>query len=290
MKLRNLFLVAILFATLTLSFVSCDNNGSNDVNTSSIQLKLVDSEGEYEKVLVNIIDVQYNRNDGDNGWVSFEGFTLPLTDDPLNRVDLTELVAGNTLVLTDEDIESGMLNQIRLVLGEGNAIVLDGETAEIPLNTPSAMQSGLKLNLNTTLEPGFSYTFILDWDVQKSIVKAGASGIYNLKPVIRVIAEVNSGTILGRVADAEETETVLIPLDNATIYVFDESDTTFSSSIATTYSNDEGLFILQGLPEGNYLLKIEKSDYTPFSSTVPIEETKGLETNVGTILITKITP
>jgi hypothetical protein len=288
MKLRNLFLVAMIFATL--SFVSCDNNDSNDVNTSSIQLKLVDAEGEYEKVLVNIIDVQYNRNDGDSGWISFEGFTLPNTDDPLNRVDLTELVAGNTLVLTDEDIESGMLNQIRLILGEGNAIVLDGETTEIPLSTPSAMQSGLKLHLNTTLEPGFSYTFILDWDVQKSIVKAGASGNYNLKPVIRAIAEVNSGTILGRVADAEETETVLMPLDNATIYLFDETDSAFLSSIATTYSNDEGLFILQGLPKGNYLLKIEKSDYTPFSSTVPIEVTKGLETNVGTILMTKITP
>lgn len=288
MKLRNLFLVAMIFATL--SFVSCDNNDSNDVNTSSIQLKLVDAEGEYEKVLVNIIDVQYNRNDGDSGWISFEGFTLPNTDDPLNRVDLTELVAGNTLVLTDEDIESGMLNQIRLILGEGNAIVLDGETTEIPLSTPSAMQSGLKLHLNTTLEPGFSYTFILDWDVQKSIVKAGASGNYNLKPVIRAIAEVNSGTILGRVADAEETETVLMPLDNATIYLFDETDSAFLSSIATTYSNDDGLFILQGLPEGNYLLKIEKSDYTPFTSTVPIEVTKGLETNVGTILMTKITP
>lgn len=288
MKLSNLFLVAMIFATL--SFVSCDNNDSNAENTSSIQLKLVDAEGEYEKVLVNIIDVQYNRNDGDSGWISFEGFTLPNTDDPLNRVDLTELVAGNTIVLTDEDIESGMLNQIRLILGEGNAIVLDGETTEIPLSTPSAMQSGLKLHLNTTLEPGFSYIFILDWDVQKSIVKAGTSGNYNLKPVIRVIAEVNSGTILGRVADALETETVLMPVENATVYVYNETDITFLTPIASTYTNSEGQFVLQGLPEGNYLLKIEKSDYTPFSSTLPIEVTKGLETNAGTILITKITP
>lgn len=288
MKLRNFFLVATLIATL--SFVGCNNNGSNSENTSSIQLKLVDSEGEYEKVLVNIIDVQYNRNDGDSGWVSFEGFALPQTDDALNRVDLTELVAGNTLVLTDEDIESGMLDQIRLILGEGNAIVLDGETVEIPLSTPSAMQSGLKLHLNTTLEPGFSYTFILDWDVQRSIVKAGTSGNYNLKPVIRVIAEVNSGTILGRVAEAAETETELMPVENATIYVFDEADTTFLSSIATTYSNNEGLFILQGLLQGNYLLKIEKTDYTPFTSAVPIVVTKGQETNTGTILITKIAP
>lgn len=286
MKLSNLFLVAMIFATL--SFVSCDNNGSNGENTSSIQLKLVDAEGDYEKVLVNIIDVQYNRNDGDSGWISFESFTLPNTDDPLNRVDLTELVAGNTLVLTDEDIESGMLNQIRLILGEGNAVVLEGETAEIPLSTPSAMQSGLKLHLDTTLEPGFSYTFILDWDVQKSIVKAGTSGNYNLKPVIRMIAEVNSGTILGRVADALETETVLMPAENATVYVYNETDITFLTPIASTYTNNEGHFVLQGLPQGKYLLKIEKTDYTLFSTTVPIEVIKGQDTNVGTILITKI--
>ena len=288
MKLGKKFLVATLIATL--SFVSCDNNGSNDMNTSGIQLKLVDAEGEYEKVLVNIIDVQYNRNDGDSGWISFEDFTLPNTDDPLNRVDLTELVAGNTLVLTDEDIESGMLNQIRLILGEGNAVVLDGETTEIPLSTPSAMQSGLKLHLNTNLEPGFSYTFILDWDVQKSIVKAGTSGNYNLKPVIRVIAEVNSGTILGRVADALETETVLMPVENATVYVYNETDITFLTPIASTFTNNEGRFVLQGLPEGNYLLKIEKTDYTLLTTTAPIEVTKGMETNIGTILFTKITP
>lgn len=287
MKLTNLFLVAMIFATL--SFVSCDNNGSNGENTSSIQLKLVDSEGEYEKVLVNIIDVQYNRNDGDSGWINFKGFTLPNTDDPLNRVDLTELVAGNTLVLTDEDIESGSLNQIRLILGEGNAVVLDGETAEIPLSTPSAMQSGLKLHLDTALEPGFSYTFILDWDVQKSIVKAGTSGNYNLKPVIRVVAEVNSGTILGRVADVTETETVLMPVENATVYVYNETDITFLTPIASTFTNNKGRFVLQGLPQGKYLLKIEKTNYTLFTITVPpIVVTKGLETNTGTILITKI--
>ena len=53
----------------------------------------------------------------------------------------------------------------------------------------------------------------MDWDVQKSIVKAGNSGNYNLKPVIRVTAEANSGTISGRIADSTETETVLMPID-----------------------------------------------------------------------------
>lgn len=166
MKIKSIFL-GMFMIIATFLFQSCDTNEAinSTSNTSKIQLKLVDSEGNYDKVLVNIIDVQYNRNDDDMGWTTFEGFTLPETDDPLNRIDLTELIAGNSVVLTDQDIESGMLSKIRLILGEGNAIVLEGETDEIPLKTPSAMQSGLKLHMNTELVAGFSYTFVLDWDV-----------------------------------------------------------------------------------------------------------------------------
>ena len=238
-------------------------------------MKLVDSEGNYDKVLVNIIDVQYNRNDDDMGWTTFEGFTLPETDDHLDRIDLTELIAGNSIILTDQDIESGMLSKIRLILGEGNAIVLEGETEEISLKTPSAMQSGLKLHMDTELVAGFSYTFVLDWDVQKSIVKAGNSGIYNLKPVIRVVAEVNSGTIKGRVADIDETKdgTDPMPIEGATLNVYDKDDT----SIGTTETNVDGLYMFQGLPAGDYKLKVEKGDYNTLT-TDPILVEVGVET------------
>jgi len=261
----------------TFLFQSCNTNEAinSTSNTSKIRLKLVDSEGNYDKVLVNIIDVQYNRNDDDMGWTTFEGFTLPETDDHLDRIDLTELIAGNSIILTDQDIESGMLSKIRLILGEGNAIVLEGETEEISLKTPSAMQSGLKLHMDTELVAGFSYTFVLDWDVQKSIVKAGNSGIYNLKPVIRVVAEVNSGTIKGRVADIDETKdgTDPMPIEGATLNVYDKDDT----SIGTTETNVDGLYMFQGLPAGDYKLKVEKGDYNTLT-TDPILVEVGVET------------
>ena len=280
MKLKKSFftIIVVLFA-----FLSCNND--TNVETSRVQLNLIDLEGEYEKVLVNIIDVQYSKNEDENGWSSFEGFTPPDTDDPQNRVDLTELIAGNSLVLTDEDIESGMLKQIRLILGDGNALVILGETEEIPLSTPSAQQSGLKLKVNTELEPGFSYTFILDWDVQKSIVKAGNSGNYNLKPVINVIAEVNSGSILGRVADSEETVDIFLPISDAVVSVYDESDTLFETSLTSTSTDDVGNFVLQGLSEGNYNLKVEKTGYMTIESIEIIEVMKGVETDVETILL-----
>jgi hypothetical protein len=276
MKIKSIF-IGMFMIIATFLFQSCNTNEAinSTSNTSKIRLKLVDSEGNYDKVLVNIIDVQYNRNDDDMGWTTFEGFTLPETDDHLDRIDLTELIAGNSIILTDQDIESGMLSKIRLILGEGNAIVLEGETEEISLKTPSAMQSGLKLHMDTELVAGFSYTFVLDWDVQKSIVKAGNSGIYNLKPVIRVVAEVNSGTIKGRVADIDETKdgTDPMPIEGATLNVYDKDDT----SIGTTETNVDGLYMFQGLPAGDYKLKVEKGDYNTLT-TDPILVEVGVET------------
>ena len=127
-------------------------------------------------------------------------------DYPIN-VDLTELVAGNDLLLTDEIIPAGNLEQIRLVLGEDNTVVVENDSGEpetYPLNTPSAQQSGLKLKIEEELQAGFTYTFILDWDVNRSVIKAGNSGNYNLRPVINVIAEISSGSITGVVQGNEE--------------------------------------------------------------------------------------
>jgi len=163
-------------------FQSCT---TSDVNTSNVQLKLVDAPGDYANVNVVINDIQYNRDGATDSWKSFKG-NYPI------KVDLTKLIAGNSLVLSDIIMPKGMLKQIRLILGDSNTIVMKGMTEEIPLSTPSAQQSGLKLNLNTVLEAGFSYTFILDWDVQKSIVKAGSSNTYILKPVIIPIKHQNT--------------------------------------------------------------------------------------------------
>ena len=50
-----------------------------------------------------------------DGWKSFGSED----DYPIN-VNLTDLTAGNSLVLADEIIPSGMMQQIRLVLSDNN--------------------------------------------------------------------------------------------------------------------------------------------------------------------------
>lgn len=299
MKIKSIFFTVFFFISILL-IQSCDTKETSvlDTNatTSRIQLQLVDApDDNYDQVWVEIIDVKYNRNDDEEGWTSFDGYPKETGD----MVDLTNLIAGSSHILTDQEIESGMLSQVRLVLGENNYLVLKGENDElsddVPLKTPSAQQSGLKLTLNTELVAGYSYTFTLDWDVQKSIVKAGTSGNYNLKPVIRVVAEANSGSIFGSVADSEEVEAPM-PIGGAQLFVYPNDGYTPGEEVTSTWSSDiegsEGEFMIQGLPGGAtgtiYFLRVVKSDYESYNyGSVMVEN--GTDTNVGTILLTKST-
>jgi len=271
---KRIFSAAVI--VLSMLFVQSCNNDDAD-NTARVKLKLVDFPGEYLEVNVNIIDVQYNGSEDENGWKSFESFEGP------QIVDLTKLIGGVNLVLSDEIITTGTLKQIRLILGDdGNTIVVEGDDElpgePLPLSTPSAQQSGLKLNIDTELEAGFSYTFILDWDVQKSIVKTG-SDKYILKPVIRVEAEANSGSIEGIVTrETVKLSGVLIDLFELEAIIGEDEP------FATTTTNDEGYFIFMGLEPANYKINIkeQENNYGNYESD-PLEVKVGKTTDAGDI-------
>ena len=263
--------------------LGCSSSSDESVNApdpgdetgeSRLQLILVDAPGDYLEVNVEIVDVLYNDQDGDQGWVSLGD----PEDYPIN-VDLTELVAGNDLLLTDEIIPAGNLEQIRLVLGEDNTVVVEGDSGEpetYPLSTPSAQQSGLKLKIEEELQAGFTYTFILDWDVNRSVIKAGNSGNYNLRPVINVIAEISSGSITGVVQGNEEV------LADVVIEILDENEEYVSSSLTDAF----GVFLAQGLAEGNYKLSINVEGFDPYLSPESIPVTPGQVIDVGIIELT----
>ena len=138
-KAFKTLVVALTILSVIVNY-SCSNSKTED--TARVQLKLVDAPGDYLEVNIEIIDIQYNAGE-EEGWMSF----TPVNGYPIN-IDLTELIAGNSLLLTDELIPAGMLKQVRLVLSENNTLRIEGEADLIPLNTPSAQQSGLKLHIN----------------------------------------------------------------------------------------------------------------------------------------------
>jgi hypothetical protein len=225
---KTLLLIALGMAILFTSCNKDDGDNNNPVPTSSISIKLVDEPGDYDNVFIDVKEVEIIVND--------ETSSRTLTTDG-GIYDLLELTGGVEALLVDtNEIPSGVLNEIRLVLGENNTVVIDGET--FPLKTPSAQQSGLKIKINQELIEGITYTFILDFNVDKSIVIAGNSGNINLKPVIRASVEALTGAFRGNVIPSDVLTEVLAVKGN---------------DILTTTTN-EGDFFIHGVEAGQYKL------------------------------------
>lgn len=249
MKINKLkFLGLLLIISAVLPFVSCSDN-DDSAKTSKVNVKMTDAPGDYDAVNIEVLDVMIksDASTDDSGWISI-GTAAPTI---YNLLDLT---GGVNAVLADNAIvPSGKLGQIRLVLGDDNTVVVGGVT--FPLNTPSAQQSGLKLLVNQTLEPGFTYDFLLDFDVDKSIVvQAGGSGNFNLNPVIRVSTVVNSGSIAGTVTTTPAGVQVL-----ASVMVNDVA--------VSAYANAEGKFQINGIPAGTYSVTLTPD---PTSGLAPL--------------------
>lgn len=251
-KLMNVSMVVLsLFA-----FMACsdDDNAGNGNDTARMSVKLVDDPGDYEAVYVDVQDVvvKYNGEEAESS----------IGEVNAGVYDLLELTGGASVLLADDEVPTGDISQIRLVLGTENSVVVNGET--YPLATPSAQQSGLKVQVHEELEAGIFYEFTLDFDVEESIVVQG-NGSYSLKPVIRASMEAETGAISGLVVGLPDSQ-VLVTAVN------DETDEEISA-----YTDANGVFMLNGVPEGTYTLTFEADSALALD---PIVVT-GVEVEVG---------
>jgi len=249
----------ILFCLAAAALFSC----SNDDKMARLEVRLTDAPGDYDAVNIDIIGMELQtEGSGDNdGWR-----TIPVNGGIYN---ILELAGGLDTLLTTAETPAGSISQIRLILGENNSIVVDGK--EKPLSTPSAQQSGLKLNVHTTLKEGVSYTLTLDFDAARSIVQKG-NGAYSLKPVIRVVTEATSGAIKGTVSPVEATPA---------IYAIMASGDTAT----TAYTNQDGTFLLRGLDPGTYTVRFSPASGYSATDRAGVAVTLGQVTDIGAISI-----
>lgn len=228
MKTRRLLALAAGFAALL--FTACSQDNDDATGQSRLEVRLTDAPNpNIKEVWVDIREIQINSSE-EGEWTAL-GNTHP------GVYNLLELTNGKDTLLADATIPAGRLSQLRLILGDDNYLIMkDG--SRVDLNTPSAQQSGLKVQIQNDLEGGVLYRLVLDFDAAKSVVEAGNSGNYNLKPVIRVISFVPSGGIAkGFVEPSAEL---------STIYAIKGADT-----VATT-STDEGNYQFYDIPAGDY--------------------------------------
>jgi len=222
---------------------------------STLDVRLTDDPGPYSAVNIDLQSVEITGAGGST-------VMLDVTPGIINLLDLSNGVS--TLIGTGS-LEPGAVEQIRLILGTNNTITVDGTT--YPLSTPSAEQSGLKLQVHQTFEAGVKYSILLDFDANQSINKIG-NGSYKLKPVVRTIDTAISGSIRGKIS----------PIGTLASVEATSNAISYSTSV-----NSGGDFLLSGLPAGTYSISISSSRPSSPVVTDGIVVTIGSTTNMGTI-------
>lgn len=239
--MMNLSLRSILTGAWVMAgvlFLASCSKSDNNSGKARFQVALTDDPGDFKAVYIDVQDVNINYSESDdNGWQSLPGIKKGM-------YNLLTLVNDKDTVLADANINTGVVKEIRLVLGDNNFVVThDGDS--IRLQTPSGQSSGVKLKLNSAVTADILYKLVLDFDVAKSVHEAGNSGKYMLKPVIRGFMEAQGGVIRGAVTPDSVITAVL---------AINGTDT-----VASTYT-DHGAYMIKGIAAGTYNLHFIPGD------------------------------
>ena len=252
--MKKIFLLFTAAASLFL--VSCNDDDSSANAQYSYKVRMTDAPGPYDAVYIDVRGVEV---------IGSNGATMTL-DTEAQVYNLLDLSNGVSIEIASDMVETPNVNQVRLILGTNNSVVVDGQT--YPLSTPSAQQSGLKINVNQQLETNVANTLLIDFDAHQSVVEEG-NGTYSLKPVLRMVESDIQGSISGSLS---------VTAVNATITAESTTGATY-----TTVVNENGAFQLVGLSAGTYTVTI-----TPESPLLPeiitnVQVTAGSETALGIV-------
>ena len=198
----------------------------------------------YDAVNVTIQKVRVHQSssasDTASGWAE-------VVLSPARRVNLLTLTNGVLDELGQTPLPAGKYTQLRLVLADNdsahplaNSVVPTGGT-ETALKTPSGQQSGVKTNINIDIAANKMADFVLDFDACKSVVVAGNSGQYLLKPVVTVIPRYVSG-VSGFVDATLVNGSTSVSLQQGGVV------------IKATTPGSTGQFLLQPVAPGSYTL------------------------------------
>ena len=256
-----------LFLLLSVLTACGDDDGEPMINSTApprIEVRLTDAPADYEQVVVDVADVEFRYAGGD---------TRRADETFAGTYDLLDLSNGLDTLIATAEVPAGELEEVRLILGQDNYLVTDSERIE--LRTPSAQQSGLKIKLeDVELRPGRVYVLLLDFDAGRSVVRAGNSGNYNLKPVIRATLRELDDPLTARITGT------LDPAEQQYVFAYQTTGDTIGSFADTT-----GAFQLTSVPAGQYTVEIVPPDSADYAVTVitDVLVVAGQVTDLGTV-------
>ena len=256
--LRILFWAGYLGLAL-IAFSSCNKD-----EKGRLTVYLTDAPAAYDAVNIEIVrmEIKSTSDQGEDGWQE-----LPVNAGIYNLLDFTN---GMDTILSSVELPAGKVSQLRLILGDNNTIVVNGNSMPLPLETPSAQQSGLKFNIHADLEEGVNYKIWIDFDCARSIVVTGANS-YKLKPVVRTFTEATSGAIKGNIQPAAA---------QAIVYAIAGSDSLSAFPDAVT-----GDYLIRGVPAGTWKVVADGNNGYQDMEVNNVAVTLGQVTVVDTITL-----
>ena len=251
--MKKLILMAS-FIVFGITLTSCSKD--SDDKQYAYKARMTDAPGPYDEVNIDLQAVEI---------IGSGGQTVTLTTDT-GIYNLLDLSNGISTIIATSGLVDVKASQIRLILGTNNTLMLNG--ISYPLATPSADQSGLKINITQALVANAENEILIDFDANTSIVETGA-GTYKLKPVLRTIVASTTGNIKGTITSIGS---------KATVTATSASNVVYSSTV-----NSAGNFQISGLPPGNYTFTA-----TPKLPALPVTQanvtvTANVTTNIGAI-------
>jgi len=261
------------------ALAACGGGGGGGATGAdgTLRVALTDAPSCYQHVYVTVEKVRVHQSataaDEDGGWSE-------LTLSAPRRLDLVSLSNGVLEELGTVPLPAGHYQQVRLVLTNttaagSNALANSVQPtggSETALDTPSAMQSGLKLRADFDVAAGQSADLVLDFDACRSIVKAGNSGKFNLKPVISVVPRIVS-VVTGYV-------TTTLPLGSTTVAAQQDGAT-----IRSTAPDATGKFSIPFLQPGTYTLVVTSDGHaTAVVTNVPAGTTTTVVNGTATAI------
>jgi len=252
--MKNLkWIMPIGISLMIVMLVGCNKDDNN--KTTRMNIRLTDAPCDFDSVLIDIRQIEVKSAGGDK--------TIQVMNPGV--YNLLDFNNGLDTLLMSEDLPVGRVSQIRLILGENNHVVMNG--VKTKLNTPSAQQTGLKINLQADLVEDVTYNLWLDFDACKSIVQLGNGG-FNLKPVIRAFSAANSGAIAGTASPANALSYAYVLQGNDTI---------------GTMPAVNGQFVIGGVPAGSYTVYFDANTGFQNQTASNVVVMVGQITQIGTI-------
>ena len=298
-RLRSLALSALVLPVLA----ACGGSGGGGGSSSTLNLGITDGPiDSASSVVISVTGVELQPSGG--GKALTYDFGSPMNIDLLQ--DQNGKVSG---LLSGVSVPAGNYQWIRLLLSVGsNGTVansyIDINGAQYPLRIPSGAQTGLKLVQGFTLTANQTANYTIDFMLAQSLSATAPPGqtsngqqVYFLVPAMRLLDDVQVGTISGTVALSSLQSTAATgggclsgytsgtsgPLPNAHVYIYSGQNATLTdvvnpppaghvnpvvasitySSSANTYTFDQPF-----LQAGSYTVAIACGTDDPATSDV----------------------